>query len=337
MKIHFRLIMMFCFGLTANPSIAANFQNSKFVPPDGKVLVFVVQDKDTIDQYHQAVGITPAGLMVYTSIQKMDGLYDPANYGSGDQHMRWLVDQFPNSAIQIGLYMVGVLDMVTTGIYDDNIKKLAKFFNDHDRPFYLRIGYEFDSPLNNYDPGKYIEAYRYIVNHLRDEGVDNVAYVWHALGRIHERPLLDWYPGDEYVDWVGVSYFLPYNTDAFQQIADLCKKLDKPLMIAESTPVKFETKDGENTWKRWYGFVFKFIDDYDVKAFCYINSHWDAMPMWVEYQWGDARVQENAFIKENWITAISQEKFIHASDGLFESLGYSKMQANPQEFSSTNP
>lgn len=324
------------FGLNVLPSRADVFPKSKFVPPEGKVLVFVGQDKATIDRYHKAVGITPAGVMVYTSIQKMDGLYDPVDYGSGDQHMQWLADEFPDSAIQIGLYMVGALDMVTTGIYDDNIKKLAKFFNEQDRPFYLRIGYEFDSPLNGYDPGKYIEAYRYIVNHLRGEGVANVAYVWHAHGPIYERPQMDWYPGDDFVDWVGVSYFSPYNDDGMQKIADLCKSIGKPLMIAESTPISLQTSKGEDTWKRWYRFVFKHIDDYNVKAFCYINSHWEAMPMWEKDNWGDARVEENEYIKEKWTAAISAPKFMHASADLFESLGYTRMKAIPQEFSSTN-
>ncbi|MGE0268773.1 MAG: glycosyl hydrolase [Candidatus Omnitrophota bacterium] len=320
-------VLIFIFSVTH--ARADGFQKSKFVPPEGNVLVFVGQDKDTIDKYHKAVGITPAGVMVYTSIQKMDGLYAPADYGSGDQHMQWLIEQFPDSAIQIGLYMVGALDMVTAGAFDDHIVKLAKFFNDHDCPFYLRIGYEFDSPLNDYAPGKYIEAYRYIVNHLRDQGVDNVAYVWHAHGPIYDRPQMDWYPGDDFVDWVGVSYFSPYNTDGLQRIADLCKSLNKPLMLAESTPIKLETKNGEDTWKRWYRFVFKHIDDYNVKAFCYINSYWDSMPMWAKDKWGDARVEENEYIKEKWIEAMNDQKFLHGHDGLFGALGYSKKGANP--------
>ncbi|MBP9854818.1 MAG: hypothetical protein KBD53_08125 [Candidatus Omnitrophica bacterium] len=324
MKKNFLLFFLLGTHFFIMDAIADDSKKTIFLPPDGKVLFFVGQDKDTIYEYYKSVGIMPAGVMFYTSIQEMDGLYKPANYGAGDQDLKWLCQEFPDSTVQIGLYMVGALDMVIAGAYDDNIVRLAKFFNNHDRPFYLRIGYEFDSPLNDYSPEKYIEAYRYIVNHLKARHVNNVAYVWHAHGQIYERPPMDWYPGDEYVDWVGVSYFSPYNTDGMKLIADLAKSLNKPLMMAEATPVKQNVKAGEGTWKRWFGFLFRHIDEYNVKAVSYINSYWDAMPMWESMQWGDARVQENPYIKEQWMKTLSDPKYLHGSDELFDLLGYAK-------------
>ncbi len=304
-----------------SPAFADN--PSAFVPPDGNVLVFVGQDKNTLAQYKKEVDIAPAGVMFYTSIQDMEGLYRSADKGGGVQNARWLTREFPDSALQIGLYMVNALDRVVTGVYDENIEKLAEFFKSHPRPFYLRIGYEFDNPSNKYIPEKYIEAYRYIANNLRGHGVDNVAYVWHAHGQIYAQQQMDWYPGDEFVDWVGLSYFSPFNEDGMKRVVDLAHSLNKPIMIAEATPIKLNFRDGHNAWKRWFPFVERFIKENNVQAFCYINSHWDRIPMFKQDKWGDARVQINPVIRERWESMIANPPFINASKELFGTLGYS--------------
>ena len=39
-------------------------------------------------------------------------------------------------------------------------------------------------------------------------GIENVAYIWQSHGFDEPDSLLEaWYPGDEYVDWCGVSFF----------------------------------------------------------------------------------------------------------------------------------
>ena len=50
--------------------------------------------------------------------------------------------------------MVGALWQVNQGHYDGNIDRLADFLRGLKRPVYLRVGYEFDDPTNNYDPGQ---------------------------------------------------------------------------------------------------------------------------------------------------------------------------------------
>ena len=47
-----------------------------------------------------------------------------------------------------------------------------------------------------------------MVDILREKGVTNTAYVWQSTGFMSSvEQLEDWYPGDEYVDWLGVSFF----------------------------------------------------------------------------------------------------------------------------------
>jgi beta-mannanase len=228
--------------------------------------------------------------------------------GAGMQDGNYLLKKYPQSVLQIGLYMVGGLEDVLAGRLDDNIKKLGQWIIETNRPVFLRIGYEFDLPDNHYDPHLYVKAYRYIVDKFKEMKVDNVAYVWHSFGYIHpDKPLLNWYPGDDYVDWIGVSFFDPYNTGNMRMIGHLAKEHQKPFMIAEATPHGLSTIDGEKVWNIWYKRFFNVIEQNDVKAACYINAYWDIQPMWHQKGWGDARIQNHSYIEEQWLKHIREQ------------------------------
>ncbi|MBD3264742.1 MAG: hypothetical protein GF375_06540 [Candidatus Omnitrophica bacterium] len=299
------------------------FKKAKFAPPPGKIIFIVGQDNDTIEEYINNTGTVPAGFMVYTSIQECKGIYLPVDYGSGPQCFQCLVEKYPNTVIQLGLYMTGALEEILSHKYDKNIDKLSRWIKNSERPVYLRIGYEFDLPQNSYKPEKYIEAYRYIVDRLRKDKVENVAYVWHSCGCYSYRPPIEWYPGNNYVDWVGLSYFYPV-TKYTERVVELAEKLNKPLMIGEATPRGVGTRYADYAWKRWFEPFFEFIKNNKVKAVCYINSDWESMPMWKEQGWLDARVQANPKIKNRWLKEIKKPPYLTASPYLYKTIGYKK-------------
>lgn len=105
---------------------ASAFSNP-FAPPSGKTLLFVGQDRDTIADYVRATGNIPGGTMFYTSIQEMKGLEGPNEYGSGPEDGKALLDYYPDSVIQVGLYMVNGLDQTIAGKYDTNLMSLAQW------------------------------------------------------------------------------------------------------------------------------------------------------------------------------------------------------------------
>ncbi len=80
---------------------------------------------------------------------------------------------------------------------------------------FLRIGYEFDNPSFGYsdDPGTYVMAFQRLVKFLRNEMSEHALartfFVWHswAAPRAKGLSLDDFYPGNEYVDWIGISVF----------------------------------------------------------------------------------------------------------------------------------
>jgi hypothetical protein len=293
----------------------------RFVPPDGKVLVMIGQDRSSIDRYTRAVKQAPAGVMFYTSINDPAELKGPVDRGGGLQDPGYLLKRYPHSALQIGLWMVGSLEAVARGEYDANIDELGEWIRRAARPVFLRIGYEFDFPQNRYEPAEYVAAFRHVVDRLRKNGVGNAAFVWHSFSGLPRYPVMDWYPGDDYVDWFGVSFFLQPDGNMKNMIA-LAREHRKPVMVAEATPFRVTTRYGEVSWKTWFEKFFKFVSDNNIEAISYINWDWEDIPQFRGQGWGDARIEGNAALKDRWVAEISGKKYLHASDDLFSVLGY---------------
>ncbi len=263
--------------------------------------------------------------MVYTSIASPAlGLLVPNNNNGFVQDMQDLMTRYPNSTMQVGLSLVGQLDSINSGLLDANISTLATILKNADRPIYLRIGYEFDAQHNQYDPAKYVSAYKRIVERLRGNGADNVSFVWHSAATANRylgKPLSAWYPGDCYVDWAGVSLFTqPFpggDMQAANQLANFADARDIPLMIAESTPRgrKTPTQNGDNLWNDWYATVINWITAHNVKVWSYINQNWEANSDFAG--WGDSRVEQNAALKAHWLNEIAKPRYLSASPTLF--------------------
>ena len=305
------------------PSLQA--QEHAFAPPAGRTLVFIGQDRDTINEYVKATNLPPAGVMVYTSIQHLQGLTQPTDYGAGVQSAQELATTYPQATVQLGLWMVGGLHDVTNGAYDENIDRLAAWIKKADRPVYLRIGYEFDLPLNHYDPVAYVPAYRYLVERLRSQGAANAAFVWHSYAGDREIDISQWYPGDAYVDWCAISAF-DQDPAEWEPMATFAKAHGKPLMIAEATPKGLGTKNVAN-WQDWLTKMTRYIKQHDARAFCYINTNWEAQKMWDGQGWEDARVQANLEVQDAWLAAMRTPRYLHAAPELFSSLGYTPKHA----------
>lgn len=305
----------------------------RFVPPAGKTLLLVGQDVKTIEEYLSQVDPRPAGFMIYTSTKHAWGLSGPINLGAGTCHGAHFTNdrKYDHTVLQIGLYMVDDLDEVIGGKRAAQIDKIAQWVKATRRPVYLRIGYEFDGAWNHYEPDKYVKAYRAIVDRFRDLGVRNVAYVWSssAAPPYKHHPLSAWYPGDDYVDWVGISVFRQFDA-ALGTEADLlrviafAKARDKPVGIVESTPYGSKGGIPDAKWDGWFKKVFRLIEDHDIRMFCYINTNWDSQSMWRGQGWGDCRLQTNETVLKNWLRETGKDRYLKSSDQLFEILQFER-------------
>lgn len=150
---------------------------------------------------------------------------------------------------------------------------------------------------------KFADVYKKIVTLFREQGLEtNVTWVLHfdTAGS----PAVSWnrakyyYPGDDYVDWIGLSVFgaqLPTHRwgsfeDKFRyfwpQIKDLA--LRKPIIISEFAVIEDFKK--ENRKAQWLEDTFTFVrsQEFPIKAVTYWNS-----PGWLEDESADFRINSS--------------------------------------------
>ena len=322
-----------------DPAFVYQYEKSKFIPPEGKALLIMGQDIKTISEYMDNFSNRPApgGWAAYWGITSMNGV-DRMNAKDiarqyGQQNHQTLVDRYPDTVLQSGLWIVGMWDVLkqaSNGKYNHVIRHFSAWAKTIDRPLYLRIGYEFDGEHNQMEPDDYVKVYRRIVDIIRAEGVDNVAFVWHsyAAPTYKAYPLSAWYPGDDYVDWVGISLFSHmYSPDLGKEANDVfnfAKAHKKPVMVAEASPVNGIGKDNTDVWDTWFVNFLSLTYRKNVKAISYINADWTAYSGFASLEWKDARLQNNQQVANAWFKETGKDRYLKQSSELYEQLGYIK-------------
>jgi hypothetical protein len=335
---------------------------AKFEPADGKCILFVGQElealgglEDYADGYYDHFP-APGGFTMYTGISTgdnsfghtmvgLDGIWKTHDWGDGPNNMSLqLADEdFADQALAIGFWMVNHEKEIAKGGFDNTLRRFGNWLKEiAPRPVFLRIGYEFAGPWNNYDQKAYKKAFRRIHEMYDTMGVTNVAYVWQSHGADEPMEVLEaWYPGDDVVDWCSYSFF---NRHKEANMVEFARKKGKPCFIAEATPTithpdparagQGKTKQtmlgdpeqGEEAWELWFKPFFKTIHDNPdvVKAVSYINANWTSHRMWDDnptFQEVDARLQINPVIKERWLKEVTSGRYITGKDDVYGVLG----------------
>jgi hypothetical protein len=343
-------------------------QRNSYKIPEEKMLLIIGQDMEAIGGfmspspkgYVNRISIPPGGVTTYTSLPDLTGINALINYGSGDICAQCIVKnkRFSNAAIVIGIYMVDSEEKIARGLLDHKIRLLGEWIKAQaPRPIFLRIGYEFDGYWNHYQPEWYKKAFVRFVTVLDDIGVKNYNTVWQSstspvddlVEGKHEN-LMDWYPGDEYVDYMGYSWFLNNEKqyELTDELVNLARERNKPVMVAESSPQGYDlvnltkrniaeildgpsgkgmvTKTADQIWSEWFVPFFEYIHKNKdvVKMVAYINVNWDAQQMWgppyAQGYWGDSRVQANRTIKKKWLEEIQKPIWLHSQPNLHDLL-----------------
>lgn len=284
----------------------------KFEPKGNKVMHGAGQSPDTFTNYWNAVEkYKPCIYMTYIKIQHLD---------SWIEKIKIEFNKFPNLILQIGLNLKinhkEVTKEISNGEYDFEIQKLANTLKEMKNPILIRIGYEFDKK-GRYNPKNYVLAFRHIVNLFRKNNVKNVASVWCSCPYLGTEPFEPYYPGDEYVDWFGIDvfgekYFKNNEYEPTERFLKMAINHKKPVIIGESSAIRIGINNGEKIWKEWFKPYFKWIENHPIiKAFCYIN--WDWGKDWKKPEWGNCRIEENEFVRKNYVKEIQKKGYIHNS------------------------
>ena len=153
---------------------------------------------------------------------------------------------------------------VAAGKYDPYIRQYARAVKNSGAPVLIRLAHEMNGDWypwgtayvsnnarnNGNSPDDYVKMWQRVVRIFRVEGARNASWVW-APNILYQTPvnsyerqradLEDLYPGDEWVDWIGLSVYndgarRPWRTfsDLFDGSYRIVTSIaNKPMMIAE--------------------------------------------------------------------------------------------------------
>lgn len=109
-------------------------------------------------------------------------------------------------------------EAIINGHHDPFLIEFAQHCIQFGKPLILRLMHEFNGIYypwsgyrNNNNPQLFIAAFRHIVDLFRQQGATNVSFMWSPNFAADQRvpypsSVIDYYyPGDDYVDWIGAS------------------------------------------------------------------------------------------------------------------------------------
>ena len=179
-----------------------------------------------------------------------------------------------------------VYDLIEDGYFDSYIAAFAKKLKDLQRPVFLRFAQEFDNPeypwfLNDNDaPERFKKAWKHTYEIFKNNQAVNVIWIWNPW---KSNNIVSFYPGKEYVDWIGVNvlnYGLLNPDGDWHDFKDLYEPFHIELENLPLTPViisEFGTLKGEKMQNEWLKKAFSSIetDFKEIKSVIYFNSKVD--------------------------------------------------------------
>jgi hypothetical protein len=198
---------------------------------------------------------------------------------------------------------------IIDGVFDDQLRAWARDAKQDNVPLLIDFAVEMNGDWFSWNgtyngknkmgygdkdyfdgPERYRNAYRHIIDIFRVENVKHITWFFHP--DIHSIPDENWnqakyyYPGDEYIDWLGVSiygsqhpgadYWETFNeilADRYQSILDISQ--NKPIALLE-----FGVTDNHPSGKKdaWLEDAFETILDnpyLDFQAISYWHESWE--------------------------------------------------------------
>ncbi len=169
---------------------------------------------------------------------------------------------------------------ILEGKYDEYLDNLAQSFNEYDYPVLFRPNNEmngewvlYSSHLVGKDTDLFIDCWKYIYEKFEDNGVDNLIWVWNpnekSFPGFSYNNYLCYYPGNEYVDIVGLTAYNTGNyykgeiwrsfSEAYDHFYyDYIDRFTHPMMITE-----FSSASLGGDKAQWFEKMFNTIEKYD--------------------------------------------------------------------------
>lgn len=321
---------------------------AKFEPPDGRVYhgaqtMTYESGGDPLAGYLGALNdstIQPAVRGLFMSIPGERG---PANSLLGLKKFFATVDSV-GCIPEVSLFFIGqgATDSIiaVSTQYDSILDSIITLSKNYGRRMFVRIGGEFNGAGpgwngGGYHPYLYVQAFRKVVDMFAARGFrDSIATIWcYEPDAANDFDSVDargprWYPGDNYVDWFGLDVFDASHFDQSlpdyqrgvitkkgksERFLEMARSRNKPVYMSETSAkgvnITADNQDGMNDWNNWFDKFWTFIAVHaEIKGFSYINANW---PPGAYPGWGDARIQNNAYITSQYRAEMHKAKYIH--------------------------
>jgi hypothetical protein len=215
---------------------------AKFEPADGTVYLGVSTDLSRLDVFDQAAGIT-AHPAIYGQYTTPDGSMAPTLANA---------QTVPGMTPMVSWNLPLTGGGVAAGKQDAYLRRQADAVRAFGKPVFIRLDWEMNAtwyPQWNVpavSASAFIAAWRHVYDVFQSENATNAAFVWcvnvwQGPGKTEDSA---WYPGDAYVDWIGVdgypqsasADYLLNGPDGLNALARYAASRGKPLMLAEWAP-----------------------------------------------------------------------------------------------------
>lgn len=216
----------------------------------GAWLPNAVNQPSDIDIYAQSIGTDPKVIVWYQNWE--DGTINTGQMDTvASRDMIPMITWLPSGADPSDYTLAKILN----GDHDAYIQSFAQAAANYNKPFFLRFAHEMNGNWYPWSPGnngntaeQYVQVWRKIHDIFKQAGADNVLWSWTPnvlVGSNTPTPMADLYPGDDYVDWIGLDGYNWGNQPSsdiwrspeqvFQASYAVLDKITplKPMMISE--------------------------------------------------------------------------------------------------------
>ncbi len=206
------------------------------------------------------------------------------------------------------------LSRIAAGAHDALISRWASQMAAYGQPVWLRFAHEMNgnwypwgAGVNGNSPSQYVAAWRHVHDIFVAAGATNVTWVWSPNVVMDGTPALSsLYPGDSYVDWVGVDGYNWGATASWSSwqtpdqvfgatLAALTQISSRPVVIAESAT----TEVGGNK-AQWIQQFFSMLGaNPRVKAFVWFNLNKET----------DWRIESSSGAQSAFATGVANPRY----------------------------
>lgn len=305
----------------------------KFEPETGIYLgIYAENDKKIGQQIDQTKDIYNKEHAIYMYYQDFNQ-WMPSYTGSGQTAMDSInakrVEAL-GASLQVAMNAMSGLDIVQE---NDWLVTWAKEAATYDMPIFLRFCGEMNGdwvPWHG-DPSLYIEKFR-LVHNVMETYAPNVAMVWCPNDvpiELNGFDINSYYPGDAFVDWVGVNFYVDYYDSGLTELDSnhLQNPLThleyiyenyadkKPIMICEtgvahySIPNSQDLTDwGATNLEKLYSMLPVVFPR--VKGITYLSLNQANENYLVGNRWSNYALSENILVEETYKRVIQSDNFL---------------------------